>query len=109
MMKFILEYWRELLAIISVIASVLIWIIRKKPKLNEMDNILLKVLEILPNFIYEAELVFTSGEEKKACVLESVKRFVKSQFSVNLPESYMTLISNYIERILSTPQKKEII
>lgn len=103
---FLLSYWREIVSTVAVITSIVIMCIRKKPVINEMDNIILKVLEKLPEFINSAE-TFKGADVKKALVLESVKKFVKDQFSVNLPDTYLESIGCMIEAILSTPQKKE--
>ena len=105
MKEFILTYWREIVSTIAVIASIIIMAIKKKPVINEMDNIILKVLEKLPEFINSAE-TFKGADVKKALVIESVKKFVKEQFSINLPDSYIESIGSMIEAILSTPQKK---
>lgn len=105
-LDFIFDYWREIVSTVAVIASIVIMCIRKKPVINEMDNIILKVLEKLPEFINSAE-TFKGADVKKALVLESVKKFVKDQFSVNLPDTYLESIGCMIEAILSTPQKKE--
>lgn len=104
MKDFILTYWKEIVSLLLVIASVVIAALKKKPVINEMDNIILKVLEKLPEFINSAEN-FKGADVKKALVLESVKKFVKDQFSVNLPDSYIESIGIMIEAILSTPQK----
>ena len=105
MKEFILTYWREIVSTIAVIASIIIMAIKKKPVINEMDNIILKVLEKLPEFINSAE-TFKGADVKKALVIESVKKYVKEQFSINLPDSYIESIGFMIEAILSTPQKK---
>ena len=104
MKDFIITYWREIVSTIAVIASIIIMAIKKRPVINEMDNIILKVLEKLPEFINSAEN-FKGADVKKALVIESVKKFVKEQFSVNLPDSYIESIGLMIESILSTPQK----
>ena len=102
--NFLLTYWKEIISLLLVIASVVIAALKKKPVINEMDNIILKVLEKLPEFINSAEN-FKGADVKKALVLESVKKFVKDQFSVNLPDTYIESIGSMIEAILSTPQK----
>lgn len=104
MIDFLKLYWKEIVSLFLVIASVVIAALKKKPVINEMDNIILKVLEKLPEFINSAEN-FKGADVKKALVLESVKKFVKDQFSVNLPDSYIESIGMMIEAILSTPQK----
>lgn len=104
-LDFIVKYWDILASAILVIASIIIMAIKKKPVINEMDNILLKVLEKLPEWISSAESL-KGAEVKKSIVLESVKKYVAEQFSLTLPDQYIAFISAKIEDILSTPQKK---
>lgn len=102
--KFLQSYWREILTVFLVIASLVIFILKKKPKINEMDNIILEVLVKLPEFINNAECI-VGAEAKKSLVIECCKGFVKDQFNVDLPVSYLASLGNCIEAILSTPQK----
>lgn len=101
---FILLHWETFASIILVIASIVLALLRKKPVLNEVDNILIQVLERLPGWICDAEVI-KGAQEKKALVIASVRKFVKDQFSVNLPDSFYISLGQYIEIILSTPQK----
>lgn len=105
MINFILEHWDVIVSLLMVIASVVLALIKKKPVLNEMDNILLKVLDKLPEWINSAETL-KGADVKKSIVLESVKKYVSNEFSVILPQSYIDFIGSKIEDILSTPQKK---
>lgn len=105
-LNFLKDNWQFLTAIlISVISSLVIWLIKKKPVLNELDNILLAVLENLPGIINGCEQL--PSNEKKATALILVKAFVKKQFNIELSASTLTLVGNWIENILSTPQKKK--
>lgn len=122
-LEFLEKYWQVIAALLSVVASIVIWCLKKKPVLNQMDTILLAVFENLTQIINQVELlkckpvetelgtagvVTISSEDKKSLALYAVKEFVKKQFSVNLPDSYISLIGKWIEDILSTPQKKEV-
>lgn len=102
---FIVKYWDIIVSLVMVIASLVLALIKKKPVLNEMDNILLKVLDKLPEWINSAETL-KGADVKKSLVLESVKKYVSNEFSVILPQSYIDFIGSKIEDILSTPQKK---
>lgn len=101
---FIKENWQLIASVITLICSLVIFILKKKPVINEMDCILLKVLEKLPSWISQAESL-KGADVKKSLVIESVKKYVKSEFSYSLPDSYIALIDSYIEKILETPQK----
>lgn len=104
--NFLLDNWRMIVEIIILVVSLVVWLIKKKPNINEIDNILLKVFEKLPEWINSAETL-KGAEVKKTLVMESVKKFIKEQFSVILPDSYINMIGCYVESILSTPQKHD--
>ena len=99
------ELFKILLYIlISVISTILVISLKKKKILNEMDLIILKVFEKLPDFINQAE-VLKGPEVKLQFVLKCIEEFVKQEFSVNLPLSVLNSFRTPIEKILSTPQK----
>lgn len=110
-MSMVISFFKDnlslIISIILVIISFIVSLCRKRPKMNEMDNILLATLEKLPEFIRSAE-TFKGADVKKTLVLESVKTFVKNQFSVILSDQMIAFIGYQVEQILSTPQKKEI-
>lgn len=103
---FIVKYWDVITSLVLVIASIIIMLIKKKRVVNEMDNIILEVLNRLPRWINAAENL-KGADIKKSLVLESAKKFVKDQYSMILPDGYISLIGSRIEEILSTPQKHE--
>lgn len=105
-LDFIIQYREILVSLLLCLLTFLIQFLRKKPVINQVDTILLCVLEKLPQFINSVESA-KGGELKKVLVLESVKEYVKSEFSVNLPDSFIAFIGSHVENILSTPQKKE--
>lgn len=90
--------------LISVISTIIVVALKKKRVLNELDLILLKVFEKLPDFINQAELL-KGPEVKKEFVLECIKQFVKENFSVNLAPTALNCLMAHVEKILSTPQK----
>lgn len=101
----LIDNYRLVIDFIVVIISLVFFFCRRKKVVNEMDNILLKVLEKLPSWINDAES-FSGADVKKSLVLEAAKKFVMDEFSMNLPQSYLDFISSRIEDILSTPKKK---
>lgn len=116
-MKTIIEFYQSnkeicnlcIYALISVISTVVLCLVKKKPVVNAMDNILKIVLANLPNIIKQVEALYPvgHGDEKKQLVIAAVCKFVYTQFSINLPESMLSYIGARIEDILATPQKKE--
>lgn len=105
--NFIIDNWQFFATFLSsVIGFIVVVFIKKKPVYNEFDNILVEIYSNLPAFIKAAE-VFKGAENKKALVIESVKKFVLTHFHYSLTESQLSLIGFMVEEILSTPQKKE--
>ena len=108
MTVFLIRYWRIIVEAILVIISIVVLLLKKKPTINEIDNILRWILENLPQFINQVESTGLPGSDKKEAVVYSVIQLVKERFSFKLSDSMIGLISDYIEKILSTPQKKEV-
>lgn len=105
MKEFFVQNWQFFVALfVSVITSVMVWFIRKKPVLNEMDNILLRILENLPIWIIEVETL-KGADVKKTAVLETCKKYARDEFSVILPQTIISYLGTCIEYILETPQK----
>lgn len=101
---FIVNHLEIIISSILVIISLVLQLIKKKPQLNEIDNILIRVLIRLPQWIQSAEFL-EGADVKKTMVLNAVKKYVKDEFSLILPQSSLDFISARIEDILSTPQK----
>ena len=107
--QFLLDNWQFIVyMLVSVITTIAVLVLKKKKVVNELDNILKIVLANLPRIVLSAEELFGAGNgvEKKQVVLDSVIKFVKDQFSVDLPESLIAYISERVEDILAAPQKK---
>lgn len=102
---FIIHNWRDIAAVCVFIISVVIAIIRKKPSMNWLDNILVYVEGLLPKLIRDAE-VLSDGESKMALVLRSVQESVKKKYGITLSEEVLARVKEMVEEILSTPQKK---
>lgn len=102
---FILQNWKECIAIILAIATLLVTIFRKKVKV--VDDIPSFILEHLPLFINSAEKLFSSGTDKKTFVLESIDQLLRVHFNVGI-EDYIDFVCEAIEKILSTPEKKGV-
>lgn len=106
-LNFFKDNWRILAECLLVVLSFVVLLIKKKPVLNQFDNILLWVFNKLPSLINDVESI-KDGTIKKELVLQSVIKLVKSQFSYNLSDTDLAVVSSYIEAILSTPHKKEV-
>lgn len=105
MKEFFVQNWQFIVAVsISVLSSIGVWLIRKKPVLNQMDTILLCVLEKLPIWIQEVECL-KGSDVKRTAVLNTASKYVLDVFHVNLSSECISLIGSWIEDILATPQK----
>lgn len=107
MMDFIWAHKYELIEIALLVTVTLITIFKKKVK--TYDGIKSVILSTLPHFITLIEQNRgKKGDEKlKACVL-AINVYLKSQFPEFVIGSYDDFITENIEQILSTPQKKEV-
>lgn len=103
--SFVFVYWRELLALFCSFLTLLLYVFRKRPSWNSLDEIKEDVLLVLPKFINTVE-EDGNGQRKKNAVLDLVKIYVKKKFKVDCSEKLLGLFSDAIEDILSTPQKK---
>lgn len=104
--NFIFTYWREIAYCGAFIISVLISVLRRNVW-NNTDEIKTSILEILPLLISKAERP-GNGAEKKAAVIDLVKKYVKKHFGIELPKSLEAFVSDAIESILDTPTKKGV-
>lgn len=106
MKDFLIANWRVLcLALIALVNTTLL--ILKKCKVVQKDTIFEQLLERLPTMIRSAEKQGVSGAEKKAVVMAYALNWLSSMKGVEVKD-YADRISNMIELILSTPQKKGV-
>lgn len=106
MKSFILENWRLIVDILSVIIVTIFFFIKKKPN-KVIDTIKASISCVLPGLINEVEKTGLTGEEKKHLVLHLLTEFCLSH-DVPLTDYYKAFASKMIEDILSTPHKKEV-
>lgn len=108
MKEFIFTYWRELLLVVIAFVELVIFIVRKRPAMNRDDHIKALIAEFAPKFINLAEITFSSGQDKKMFVASEILKKIKHYY-VSIDDSYWTsVIMDYIESVLTTPQKKEV-
>lgn len=103
MIDFLLAHWEFLTFCFLAFIEILIFIIKKPVK---VDSIKVKIAQVLPLYIEYAERYFQrfpkSGLDKLNFVLNSVKDLLRIKDS-----NYDSYIVENVERILSTPTKKE--
>ena len=101
--EFIKNHYELIGAVITLIASIIILVIRKKP----VDSL----TQVIYDYCIKAvNLVESSGtvgsNEKLAFALRLVHTFLEETYPVLKSSSYDSLIIKTIEDILSTPHKK---
>lgn len=108
--EFLKSYWREILEILAVLASIIICCIKKKP-VKVVDTIKQMICTWLPGVISAAESSGLKGEAK----LEYAINFLYSVFAKDyltrdeFDNKYLAFVKAEIEAILSTPQKKGVL
>ena len=107
MKDFFLSYWREVLEVVVLLTTLILWIIRKKP-VNIIDTCKELICLVLPAFIREAETLFTNGKEKLDFVIDKTVKFLQSSYpDIKMTSDVLKFIKDQVENILSTPVKKE--
>lgn len=104
-LQFCLNYWREILAVCSVIITVVLYLVKRRPLVNLIDTIKEDALELLPVLINKVEKD-GSGQQKKATVLEAVIQYIEKKYKTAVSPYIVAWLSDMIESILSTPTKK---
>jgi len=109
---FFFQNWKEICAVILFIVSFVIGLFSKMKKgVSFSDVIRGLIAEQLPKWISEAEAHGGTGEQKKVQVLNDALNYACKTLGRKLSEAETSFIvqqaSDLIEKILSTPQKKE--
>lgn len=107
MISFLQAYWVEIIIVVLSFVSVIFSVIRFKPS-KAADDVKLMIAEVLPGFINLAELSGVHGKAKLLFVVESIMKRIRKYISSRDSTYWMEYITEQIENILSTPQKKEV-
>lgn len=109
--NFILQNWRLIIEIITLIISIILFVLSKFKKIGSSvsSEALLYVYQNLPDLIAHVE-VPGHGAEKLKVVLQLALELLQKYFGRSLTEDevshYSVVIKNNVEKILSTPTKK---
>lgn len=111
--QFIIENWKLLASALLFLIAFVVGLVRGKKKGYSLSDILMGMLvEQLPHWISMAEAVGGTGEQKKVQVLNNALNYTSRALGRKLTEEETSLIiaksSEAIEKILNTPQKKEV-
>lgn len=118
MIEFLKSYGPLILEALILIASTILFIVKKKP-VKIVDSVKALIIGMLPEVINRVENykdVFDpsrklSGQEKFQMALNILKSYMVDELGIkeeDLP-LYRDFLTYNIEAILSTPQKKEVI
>lgn len=101
-LDFLKTYYREIIEIILVITSFVLFVARKRP-IKVIDTIKEVILRLLPYCINKAEVC--NGDDKKTFALSLLAELLRDLGYDLLPD-YEKFAGEQLEIILSTPQKK---
>lgn len=100
--NFLKENWQLIAAVITLIISVVIAIIRKRP----VESIYADLYDVAIDACIEAEKSANKGVDKMCAAVSYACNKLSAIYPGINVNKYMTLIAVLIERILTTPQKK---
>lgn len=105
MLDFLLQNWKIIICSILIIVNIILTIVFKKTKVT--DNVLTFLMSVIPTLINKVESP-GNGEEKCLAVVSWCVALLQDKFgfSVDQAQTYVPKIKEFIEKILSTPQKK---
>jgi hypothetical protein len=111
--EFLINYWQFLASGVLFIIATVIGIVRMKKKGMTFQEILSGILmEQIPLWISMSETTGGSGEQKKVAVLNKALNYCSSKLGRQLSETESQMIISYvsekIETVLATPQKKGV-
>ena len=105
-LEFLNSYWREILEVVVLLTTIILWIIRKKP-VKVVDTLKEVIVRVLPALINSAELSGLSGPDKLSLVVNNLAIVLKDLgYGDDLISQYLPFAKEQVELILSTPQKK---
>ena len=104
MIDFIKFYWREILEVVCIVASIVICCIKKKP-VKVVDTLKEVVLRVLPYCIEKAESS-PKGEKLQVCI--SILEAAMKELGYELTPELTSFAIQQVELILCTPQKKGV-
>ena len=113
--KFLIRHLEEIIIIIYSLCMILIalvsLIVLICKKLKATDNDLVYVLDSIPDWIIDAEENLIDGKEKYTVVFSKAIKMLstlKKMSDEDVLKKYSFIIDSSIEKILSTPMKKEV-
>lgn len=111
MIDFLKTYWKFFALVLLVILDLLLVILNRRKPVKVFDSVHQTILSVLPDLIKSAEASFASGHgsEKLEMVKQLVYQLLMSVYGLSAidTQKYDAFITAQVEKVLSTPQKKE--
>lgn len=107
---FVLAHWELVLRFVLLITATIIFLLRKRPLNGIAANLYMWCIEAVKyaeQEYYGEDAFKPSSSSKLASALRWVKVKFEDYYGYNFA-SYSKIAEDYIEDILSTPQKKEV-
>ncbi len=105
--EFVVKYWKYISIGLVIFCNLLLFILKKKP-VKIVDSITECLLLNIPVWIDMAELTGEKGQTKLDYVLDLAKKFLEEHFPDANYFFYESAIKEFVEDVLSTPQKKGV-
>lgn len=107
--EFLVEYWKPIFGISLCTLSVLITLLRKRPKADSvLDYIYQIISENLTDYVLAAEKKYTDGYSKLLYVVDCCMADLSHRVTLdaNSTAKARSAFIYAVERVLETPQKK---
>lgn len=110
--NFLKNHWDLVLDVVLVLVSFILVLLKGKIKIKENSSVFAEVLELIPEWIKDAEKTYGSGNGSKKLndVLNTCFEYISDATGFPIASVklfYGLRIKSIIEEILSTPKKKE--
>lgn len=93
-----------ILSCLLFVLSLIIALLKKRPILNQIDEIKKVVLEVVPQYIKQAEVSGMTGTEKFNYVVLKVTSLISRKFNIGDCDWLTEFLTISIENVLKAPQ-----
>ena len=110
MIDFVRQYKDWLILGITALFNIIAFIIFLLKNKSKRMMIINSIIEVLPDFINLAEKDCATGEGRLRYVVNHCLDYLSSHYGIDREvgfKKYYALIVSFVEKVLSTPQKKE--
>lgn len=110
MKEFFLNYYKEIIVLFCFVLELVLSVVAIIKKVKKQGSLYTDILVKLPDIISKVEKIIGSGNgsQKLQVVLKVVNDLVVSETGKEMTSSDRKFVSEAIEEILTTPQKKGV-